>query len=56
MEKVYERLVAPHKEMIEFYFNDHMMMVNHPQEVCEKLTEVIKEARYVWQKNEGQGN
>ena len=42
VEKVFERLKAPHKEMITFHLNDHMLMVNHPQEVCEKLTDVMK--------------
>jgi len=40
--KVFEHLQAPHKEMIPFHFNDHMFMVNHPQEACEKLTEIIR--------------
>ena len=41
VEKVFERLQAPHKEMITFNLNDHMFMVNHPQEACEKLTDAI---------------
>jgi len=43
VEKVFERLQAPYKEMIEFHLNDHMLMVNHPQEVCERLTNIIRE-------------
>lgn len=43
VEKVFERLQAPHKEMIAFHLNDHMLMVNHPQEVCEKLTDIIRQ-------------
>ena len=42
VEKVFKRLQAPHKELITFHFNDHMFMVTHPQEVCEKLTEIIR--------------
>jgi alpha-beta hydrolase superfamily lysophospholipase len=41
---VFERLVAPKKEMVVFNFNDHMLMWTHPVEVCEKLTAKIKEA------------
>ena len=41
VKNVFERLQAPHKEMITFHFNDHMFMVNHPEAVCEKLTDTI---------------
>ena len=41
--KVFERLKAPHKEIIEFHFGDHMLMVTHPEEVCEKLTEYMRQ-------------
>jgi pimeloyl-ACP methyl ester carboxylesterase len=41
VKKVFERLQAPHKEMITFHLNDHMLIVNYPQEVCEKLTNII---------------
>ena len=41
-EQVFERLKAPHKEMITFHFNDHLLMVTYPQEVCDRLTEIIQ--------------
>jgi hypothetical protein len=42
--KVFDRLQAPHKEMLVFDFNDHMLMVTHPQEVCEKLAAKMRDA------------
>jgi alpha-beta hydrolase superfamily lysophospholipase len=39
--KVFERLKAPHKEMVEFHFNDHMLMVTHPTEVCDTLAGIM---------------
>jgi hypothetical protein len=42
VKKVFERIQAPYKEIIAFDFNDHMFMVNHPQEACEKLSEIIQ--------------
>jgi alpha-beta hydrolase superfamily lysophospholipase len=43
MAKVFELLQAPHKERITFDFNDHMFMVMHPQEVCDKLSKKLSE-------------
>jgi len=42
--QVFELLRAPHKEMVMFHFNDHMLMVTHAQEVCEALSMKMKEA------------
>jgi len=41
--KVFELLQAPRKERIKFDFNNHMFMVMNPQEVCEKLSGIIRE-------------
>jgi hypothetical protein len=41
---VFDRICAPHKEMIPFDFNDHMLMVTHPAEVCARLSEKMREA------------
>ena len=43
-QKVFERLRAPYKEMIEFDYHDHMLMVTHAKEVCAALSVKIKEA------------
>ena len=40
--QVFERIQAPRKEMITFHFNDHMLMVTHPLEVCEKLADIMR--------------
>jgi hypothetical protein len=40
-QKVFDRLRAPPKEMIVFNFNDHMLTVTHPEEVCQKLANRI---------------
>ena len=40
--QVFELLKAPHKEMVIFNFNDHMLMVTNPAEVCERLTGIIR--------------
>jgi pimeloyl-ACP methyl ester carboxylesterase len=42
--KVFDRLRAPRKEMVVFNFNDHMLMVTHPDEVCRKLGGKMREA------------
>ena len=42
--QVFERIRAPHKEMVTFNFNDHMLMVTHPQEVCDILMVKMREA------------
>jgi pimeloyl-ACP methyl ester carboxylesterase len=42
VKKVFELVQAPYKETITFDFNDHMFMVNHPKEACEKLSEMIQ--------------
>jgi pimeloyl-ACP methyl ester carboxylesterase len=39
---VFERLNAPHKEMITFDYNDHMIMVTHPKDVCEKVSAIMR--------------
>ena len=39
--QVFECLRAPHKEMVIFNFNDHMLMVTHPQEVCDTLVKIM---------------
>ena len=44
MQKVYDRVAAPYKEMVAFNFSDHMIMVTNPHEVCEKVIGKIKEA------------
>ena len=41
-ERVFERLKAPRKEMVLFHFNDHMMMVTHPDEVCDTLAAIMR--------------
>jgi alpha-beta hydrolase superfamily lysophospholipase len=41
-QKVFAQLRAPQKEMVVFDFNDHMLMVTHPQEVCAKLTDKMR--------------
>ncbi|MDR3051489.1 MAG: lysophospholipase [Oscillospiraceae bacterium] len=41
-QKVFELLRAPYKELIEFHFNDHMLMVTHPEAVCERLSTKMK--------------
>ncbi|MDR1728111.1 MAG: lysophospholipase [Acidobacteriota bacterium] len=41
---VFERLRAPHKELVVFDFNDHMLMVSHPSEVSERLAGKMREA------------
>jgi len=43
VEKVFANLKAPYKEMITFHLNDHMLMANHPQEVCERLTPLVRQ-------------
>ena len=43
IKQVFELLKAPQKEMIVFNFNDHMLMVTHPQEVCERLAKLMIE-------------
>ncbi|MDR1246457.1 MAG: hypothetical protein LBK57_05450 [Clostridiales Family XIII bacterium] len=44
--KVFERLRAPHKELIVLNTGEHMLMVTHPREVCDaisaKMREVLK--------------
>ncbi|MDR1618205.1 MAG: lysophospholipase [Treponema sp.] len=42
--KVFDRLRAPYKEMVVFNFNDHMLMVTHPEEVCQRLGGKMREA------------
>jgi len=42
VKKVFKRLKAPYKKMITFHHNDHMLMVNHPHEACDKLTKFLK--------------
>jgi len=41
MKKVFDRLAAPHKEIIAFNFCDHMLMYTHPEEVCGVLAPKI---------------
>jgi alpha-beta hydrolase superfamily lysophospholipase len=43
-QKVFGRLRAPHKEMVSFNFNDHMMMVTHAREVGLRLAGKMREA------------
>jgi len=43
VKKVFKRIQSPYKELITFDFNDHMFMINHPQEACEKLSEIIQQ-------------
>jgi pimeloyl-ACP methyl ester carboxylesterase len=38
IKQVFNLLKTPHKEMIEFHTGDHMLMITHPQEVCDRLT------------------
>jgi hypothetical protein len=40
--KVFELLLAPYKELIEFQFNDHMFMVTQPEAICDKLVEEMR--------------
>ena len=42
MNQVFERLKAPYKEIILFDFGDHMLMVKHPQDVCDRLIEAMR--------------
>lgn len=42
--QVYDRIKAPHKEIISFQFNDHMLMINRPLEVAEKVVSKMQEA------------
>jgi pimeloyl-ACP methyl ester carboxylesterase len=42
--KAFDRLQAPYKEMVVFHYNDHMLMVTHPDEVCRRLSEKMREA------------
>jgi alpha-beta hydrolase superfamily lysophospholipase len=42
--KVFERIKAPHKEMVVFHTGEHMLMATHPQEVCEALAGKMREA------------
>ena len=44
IQTVFDRLSAPYKEMILFNTGEHMLMVTHPQEVCETLAPKIHEA------------
>ncbi|MDR1329981.1 MAG: lysophospholipase [Oscillospiraceae bacterium] len=43
-QKVFERLRAPHKELIVFDTGGHMLMVTHPREVCDILSAKMREA------------
>ena len=42
MNLVFERIKAPHKEMILFDYGDHMLMVTHSREVCTRVSETIQ--------------
>ncbi len=42
--KVFDELKAPWKELVEFHFNDHMLMVNHPREVSRRVAGKMREA------------
>jgi alpha-beta hydrolase superfamily lysophospholipase len=42
--KVFDRIRAPYKEMVVFNYNDHMLMVTHPEEVCRRLAGKMREA------------
>jgi alpha-beta hydrolase superfamily lysophospholipase len=42
--KVFERLRAPHKEMVTLHTGGHMLMVTHPREVCDTLSAKMREA------------
>ena len=44
---VFDRLQAPHKEIIEFHFGDHMLMATHPLEVSEKLAEKMRNVKQI---------
>ena len=39
--QVFGLIKAPHKEMITFHFNDHMLMVTHAKEVCMRISQMI---------------
>jgi alpha-beta hydrolase superfamily lysophospholipase len=41
---VFERLRAPYKELVTFHTGGHMLMVTHPDEVCDKLAVKMREA------------
>jgi pimeloyl-ACP methyl ester carboxylesterase len=41
---VFERLCAPYKELVTFDTGGHMLMVTHPQEVCEVLSAKMHDA------------
>ncbi|MDR0876096.1 MAG: alpha/beta fold hydrolase [Clostridiales Family XIII bacterium] len=41
---VFDRLRAPHKELIELDLGGHMFMATHPREVCEILSPKMREA------------
>jgi alpha-beta hydrolase superfamily lysophospholipase len=43
-QKVFERLRAPHKEMVVFNTGGHMLMVTHPHEVCDALSVKMRAA------------
>jgi alpha-beta hydrolase superfamily lysophospholipase len=42
-QQVFERLRAPHKEMLVFNTGGHMLMVTHPHEVCDVLSAKMRE-------------
>ena len=48
--KVFDRLRAPHKEIIMFNTGEHLMMLTHPEEICDALAPKIREA-IVFNKN-----
>ncbi|MDR1158516.1 MAG: lysophospholipase [Oscillospiraceae bacterium] len=41
--KVFEQLRAPHKEMVTLHTGGHMLMVTHPQDVCDMLASKMRE-------------
>jgi pimeloyl-ACP methyl ester carboxylesterase len=43
-QEVFRRLRAPYKEMVTFHTGGHMLMVTHPQDVCNVLSLKMREA------------
>lgn len=43
---VFERIKAERKEIVPFNFGDHMIMVTHPKEICDALTDIILKFGY----------
>jgi pimeloyl-ACP methyl ester carboxylesterase len=42
--KVFQRLRAPHKELVVFHTGGHMLMATHPELVCDILAAKMRQA------------